>query len=541
MSAPYGLQAMLKDGHKHLSGLDEAVMKNIEAASQLSKICRTSLGPNGMNKMVINHLNKLFVTNDSATIMSELEVQHPAAKLLVMAAKAQESEVGDGTNLVVTLAGEMLAQAESLLRDGLHTSEVIDGYTKAGEMALAALPELVVDGTDALDVRDAAAVASRIKSCIASKQYGYEGFLSELVARACIEVCPKNPHNFNVDNVRVAKVLGSSVRDSSVVSGVVVRRDTEGTVKHVKDAKVAVFAQGIEAAGTETKGTVLIDSAEQLENYAMGEEAKMEAYVKGIADAGAKIVVSGSSISELAMHFLERYGLMVLKIVSKFELRRLCRTCGATAVVKCVAPQPDELGYVGAADVVEIGGVPVTVFKQEVDGKTGVSTVLLRASTNNAMDDIERAVDDGVNAYKALCKDARMVPGAGATEMALAQRLSAAGRTEKGLGQYAIQKFSKALELVPRILAENAGINATELVSQLYAAHAAGTSGAGVDVEAGAVADLSAQVQDLFIAKHWAIKLAVDAAVTVLRVDQIIMAKQAGGPAAPQGGPGDDD
>ena len=519
---------MLKDGHKHLSGLDEAVLKNIEACKQLSEITRTSMGPNGMNKMVINHLGKLFVTNDCHTIMTELEVTHPAAKMLVLAAQSQQAEIGDGTNLVITLAGELLAQAEELLKDGLHTSEVIEGYNKANAMALEHLESLVLPGSDKVDVRDLEAVTKRLKCTIASKQYGFEDVLAPLVAKACIAVCPENQANFNVDNVRVAKILGSSLYDSSVVSGVIVQRPTEGSVNHLKDVKVAVFGQGVEASSTETKGTVLIESAEQLKGYSRTEEDQMETYIKSIYDAGARVVVSGSSISEMALHFLERYGMMVIKIVSKFELRRFCKVIGASSVVKAVQPRPEELGYVSAIDVEEIGGRRVIVAKQEAG--TGVTTVVLRAATQNMMDDVERAIDDGINTYKAMCKDARLTAGAGAPEIEIASRLAAAARKETGLAQYAIQKYATSLELVPRILAENSGADATDVVSQLYAGHAAGDQNVGVDIENGCVADMSGKdVADLYTVKHWAMKLATDAVTTVLRVDQIIMSKQAHG------------
>ncbi|GFH13366.1 chaperonin complex component [Haematococcus lacustris] len=200
MSGPYGLQSMLKDGHKHFAGLDEAVMRNIEACKNLAQITRTSLGPNGMNKMVINHLERLFVTSDASTIVSEMEVNHPAARLLVLAAMAQEQEIGDGTNLVLTFGGELLSNAEALLRDGL---------------ALEILETLVVEGSkEAVDVRDKDLVARRLKGAIASKISGYEDMLAQLVAEACIDVLPKNPVNFNVDNVRVVKIPGGGLPDS---------------------------------------------------------------------------------------------------------------------------------------------------------------------------------------------------------------------------------------------------------------------------------------------------------------------------------------
>ena len=585
-----------QDGHKHMSGLDEAVIKNVEACKQLSKITRTSLGPNGasrpremgkkrgkkassvaraltkkprstffsgrpdsighffqisslaalpfcstgMNKMVINHLDKLFVTSDAAVIVRELEVAHPAAKLLVMAAQAQEQEIGDGTNLVVTFGGELLGMAEELIRDGLHPSEIIEGYEKALKQALVWLEELVLPGSETLDLKDKIAVAERLKGTLSSKQFGLEEMLAKTCTEACIDVCPKNPQNFNVDNVRVAKIIGSSLHQNEVIQGMVIRRDCEGTVKHVTDAKVAVFGCAVDTASTETKGTVMITSAADLEAYSKGEEQKMEEYIKMIADSGAKVVVSGQSFGEMAMHFIERYGLMAIKMPSKFELRRFCRATNATGIIKLGRPSADELGYVSAIDIKEIGGTKCVVVQQK-DHTSRVATVILRGSTENSMDDIERAVDDGVNAFKALAKDSRTLPAGGATEIELAHRLAAYGRKQTGLDQYAIEKFSKALEVVPRTLAENAGLNATDVVYNLYAAHAAGEVNAGVDVSAEKqwvnLAETD-KIADVYLVKWWALKLAVEAVTTVLRVDQIIMAKQAGGP---KGGPGGDE
>eukprot|EP00879_Flechtneria_rotunda_P026898 GHRR01028742.1.p1 GENE.GHRR01028742.1~~GHRR01028742.1.p1 ORF type:complete len:375 (+),score=126.23 GHRR01028742.1:701-1825(+) len=351
MGMPYGLQAMLKEGHKHFSGVEEAVMKNIDACKALAQMTKTSLGPNGMNKMVINHLEKLFVTSDASTIVTEMDVYHPAAKLLVMAAKAQAGEVGDGTNLVLTLAGELLGNAEVLLRDGLHTSEIADGYQRAADKALQVLEGLVLPRTDQLDVKDKATVATRLKGSVSSKQLGYEDLLAPLIAEACIDVVPTNPANFNVDNVRIVKILGGALPDSRVVKGMMLKRDTDGTIKSVKDAKVVVYAQGVDTSGPETKGTVLIKSAEELENYSRSEENKLQEYIKGIADSGAKVVVSGGNIGEMAMHFLEKYSLMAIRIPSKFDMRRFCRATGAVALVKLQAPQPDELGFAKQVNV----------------------------------------------------------------------------------------------------------------------------------------------------------------------------------------------
>lgn len=551
---PYGMQAMLKEGHEMHN---DPVIKNITAAKELSNICRSSMGPNGLNKMVINHLDKLFITSDASTIIRELEVQHPAAKLIVYASQAQEQEIGDGSNFVISFAGELLSNAEGLLRDGLHTSEIADGYTKAAAKALDIIDSLVIPGSDKLDVRDRATVARRIRGSVSAKQYGLEDVLCPLISQACVSVCPKNPASFNVDNVRVVKISGGGVTDSSVVNGMVLQRGAEGSVKRATAAKVAVFAQGIDTSSTETKGTVLIQNAKELTDYSRSEEDKLAQLIQGVADSGATVVVAGAAIGEMAMHFIEKHGIMAIRIPSKFELRRFCRALGATALSSLGAPRADELGYAGLLEVREIGGTNVTVLSQGEDAKGAasaggaaggatsggaVTTVVLRASTSNLLDDVERAVDDGVNAYKALCRDPRAVPAGGALEIECARLLRAYGAKQAGLDQYAITQFAAALEIVPYLIAENSGLNATDAVAALTAAHAEGQSTAGLDVTTGQPRDLSEDdITDLHSSKWWALRLAADAAVTVLKVDQIIMAKQAGGPKPRAPNPMDDD
>ncbi|XP_029128194.1 T-complex protein 1 subunit theta [Cajanus cajan] len=544
---PYGIQSMLKEGHKHLIGLNEAVLKNIDACKQLSTITRTSLGPNGMNKMVINHLDKLFVTNDAATIVNELEVQHPAAKVLVLAGKAQQEEIGDGANLTISFAGELLQGAEELIRMGLHPSEIISGYTKAINKTVQILDELVEDGSENMDVHDKEQVLSRMKATVASKQFGQEHTICSLVADACIQVCPKNPANFNVDNVRVAKLLGGGLHNSTVVRGMVLKSDVIGTIKQAEKAKVVVFAGGVDTSATETKGTVLIHTAEQLENYSKTEEAKVEELIKVVADSGAKVIVSGGSVAEMALHFCERYKLMVLKISSKFELRRFCRTTGFVAMLKLGQPNPDDLGYVDSVSVEEIGGVRVIIVKNE-EGGNSVATVVLRGSTDSILDDLERAVDDGVNTYKVFSNVLDMLISLKLLIIRLAKMIGCKKLANKfnlrmiraivflyinvkdfsfketGLDQYAIAKFAESFEMIPRTLAENAGLNAMEIISSLYAEHASGNAKVGIDLEEGVCKDVSTlSIWDLHVTKFFALKYVADAACTILRVDQVII------------------
>ncbi|XP_056296368.1 T-complex protein 1 subunit theta isoform X1 [Pseudoliparis swirei] len=528
-----GFAQMLKDGAKHFSGLEEAVYRNIKACKELSQTTRTAYGPNGMNKMVINHLEKLFVTNDAATILRELEVQHPAAKMIVMASHMQEQEVGDGTNFVLVFAGALLELAEELLRMGLSVSEVIEGYEKACKKSLDILSDCVCSSAE--NLRDIKEVTSLIRTAVMSKQYGNEDFLGHLIAQACVSIFPESG-NFNVDNVRVCKILGSGLTASSVLYGMVFKKEAEGDVTSVKDAKIAIFSCPFDCMMTETKGTVLIKTAKELMDFSKGEEDMMEAQVKAIKDSGATVVVTGGKVADMALHYANKYQLMVVRLNSKWDLRRLCKTLGAIALPRMTAPTPDEMGHCDNVYIEEVGDTQVVVFKHEKDDGV-ISTVLIRGSTNNLMDDIERAVDDGVNTFKVLVRDKRLVPGAGATEIELAKQITLYGESCPGLDQYAIKKFAEAFEALPRALAENSGVKGSELISKMYAAHHEGNKNIGFDIEGEgpALKDmLEGGILEPYLVKYWGIKLATNAAVTVLRVDQIIMAKAAGGPKTPK-------
>ncbi len=282
----------------------------------------------------------------------------------------------------------------------------------------------------------------------------------------------------------------------------------------------------------------MLHNAQEMLDFTKGEEKQLEGIVKELHDSGLRVVVAGSTIGELAMHYLNRFGILVIKVLSKFELRRLCRVVGATPLARLGAPMPDEMGKVDVVETMEIGGDRVTVFRQENE-TTRTATLVLRGATQNQLDDVERAVDDGVNVVKAITRDARLVPGAGATEMQLMERVNSFREKTPGLAQYAIKKYGEAFEVIPRTLAESAGLDATEVLSRLYAAHHRDeedwTMGVDIENEDG-TGILDAQdegILDLLVTKSWAIRLATEAARTVLSVDQIIVARPAGGPKPP--------
>jgi T-complex protein 1 subunit theta len=568
LSLPGPSQAgLFKPGYQSHDAEDGAVIRNIEACQAISQTVQTSLGPYGRNKIVINHLQKMILTSDAATILRELEVVHPAAKLLVMASQQQDAEMGDGTNLVIVLAGELLKKAEELLRLGLKTSDIVQGYEKAQNFALKVLEDLEVDRLQ--DLRSQTELTKALRTVVASKQSGTEQLLASLVAEAVLSVLPKNPVNFNVDNVRVVKIMGGSLEQSRVIKGMVFGREPEGSIKKAHKAKVGVFSCPIDISQTETKGTVLLKNAQDMLDFTKGEEERLEAAIKELYDSGLRVVVAGAQVGDLALHYLNRFNILVIKILSKFELRRLCRVVGATPLARLGAPMPDEMGSVDVVETTEIGGDRVTVFRQEdATAVTRTSTIVLRGATQNHLDDVERAIDDGVNAVKAITKDPRLVPGAGATEIQLVERISAFADRTPGLPQHAIRKYAEAFEVIPRTLAESAGLEATEVLSRLYTAHHRENAGVksagddddegsedseeerssgggeaeaywttGVDLEgsssAGTLDTVEEGILDLLASKSWAIRLASESARTVLSVDQIIVARQAGGPKPP--------
>lgn len=536
-----GFMSMLKEGARHYEGMEEAVLRNIEACVGICATTRSSFGPAGQNKIVINHIGRQFVTNDAATILKELEVAHPAAKMLVMASQQQEQEAGDGTNFVFQLAGGLLENARNLLTMGLSVSQVAEGYEIASRKCLEILDELIVESVS--DLRNHESVKRVIKTAVMSKQISMADFLSDLITKACVSILPRKSH-FNVDYVRVLKILGSGVNTSRMIPGMVFRRECEGEVKEAHNCKVAIFSCPVDSLQTETKGTVLLTSANELMEFSKGEENLMEKQMRAIADAGVKVVVSGGKVGELALHYANKFGLMVVRLSSKFDVRRLCQATGATALPRLATPSPEELGHAAHVRTDEIADAHVVIFEQDAhDGS--VVTILVRGSTDNIMDDVERAIDDGVNSFKCLTRSPKLVAGAGATEVELARRVLSFADTLTGLEQYSVREFARAFEVTVKALAENAGEKATEMLALLYAKHETGRTHDGIITKPGGEIEVGDAVKsgilDLHVVKRWAIQFATSAACTVLRVDQIIMARPAGGPKPRQPGAPDDD
>ncbi|SCU86726.1 LAME_0D07404g1_1 [Lachancea meyersii CBS 8951] len=545
---------LFKQGYNSYLNADGQINKSIAAVKEIHQMCLTSMGPCGRNKIIVNHLGKIIITNDAATMLRELDIVHPAVKVLVMATEQQKIDMGDGTNLVLILAGELLNVSEKLIGLGLSPIEIIQGYNLAKNFTLKELDALCVE--QVTDKHSKEELVKIMKPVISSKQYGSEDILSELIAEAVSHVLPSKSHSFNVDSVRVVKIMGGSLANSEVVKGMVFNREPEGHVKSLAPGqkhKVAVFTCPIDTTNTETKGTVLLHNAQEMLDFTKGEEKQLNEMIKELVDAGVTCVVAGNGVDDLALHYLNRYNILVLKVPSKFELRRICRVCGATPMARLGAPTPEEAGIVETVKTIEIGGDRVTVFRQEQDEITRTATIVLRGATQNNLDDIERAIDDGVSAVKGLMKPdgGKLLPGAAATEIELVSRITQYGERTPGLLQLAIKQFAVAFEVVPRTLAETAGLNVNEVLPNLYAAHTStnkesedGSSQSdgiyyGVDIDGESPEGIKNVREegtfDLLAVKKFAINVATEAATTVLSIDQIIMAKRAGGPQVPKG------
>ena len=544
---------LLKDGYKHFQGVDETTNQNIQACKDISQMTRTSMGPNGRNKIVLNQLEKMFLTKDTNTILEEMEVVHPAAKLMILAARHQQAEFGDGTGFVLAFSGELLAAAEDLLQTGLKPADIVAGYEEALKITLDELPKFICDPL--VDWKNERELEKILYSVISTKQYGLESVLVPLIVKACVTGMAAGPRSFSPECVRVVKIAGGSVSDSVLMNGMILEREPETSkVRSVSNAKVAVFSCPIDLATTETKGTVLIRNAQEMLSFSKDEESSCERTMQQLHESGVRILVTNGTVGDLMVHFANRLGIAITKVATKFDLKRLCRSIGATPCQRFGPVEEHELGFCERMEVVEIGGSRCTLFHAP-QGRT--ISLVIRGATGNKLDDVERTIDAGLAVISAAIRCSHekvgLMPGAGAVEMQLARTVREYAKGITGVQQYAIEKFGQAFQVIPRILAENSGLDLTQTMGKLVAVHDELSSEnaqfnnccIGIDVEIDNVKGglLNAKEQgifDLFHAKKSAIQLAAEAALTILRVDQIIMSRMAGGP-KPRSGKQDDD
>lgn len=400
--------------------------------------------------------------------------------MVMMASKMQEQECGDGTSLVLALAGELLTQAEILIKMGLHPSQILLGYEAASTKVVELLEN--VQALKLQDIRDQVEVSKCLTACISSKLHDYAPHFTQLVAKACIQCTPKDPSNFDTQSVRICKIQGGNPLDSLVMQGLIVSRSSECQINRCDKPKIAIYGCALDTQVTDEKTTVLLTNAEDLKKYTRGEEDHCEEVVKAIADSGCTAIILGGSISEIMKHYVEKYKIMIVKVLSKFELRRLAKALSARIITKLGAPTAEEFGCCDSIVVEEVGSQKITRFYNNSEN-CNYSTVILRGNTKNTLDDIERAIDDGVNVFSQMARDGTFCPGAGATEIVLAAQLEEFASKIKGLDQYSYNNFARAFEVIPRILADNAGLNSNEIISSMYALNGKDKGFFGLDIE----------------------------------------------------------
>jgi thermosome len=518
---------ILKEGTQRSYGR-EALRNNILAAKVLAEMLKTSLGPRGLDKMLIDSFGDVTVTNDGATIVKEMEVQHPAAKLLVEIAKAQDAEVGDGTTSVVVLAGALLDKAEALLEQNIHPTLIIEGYTKAMNKALELLDKIAVP----VDVNNDENLRKIATTTIGSKYSGQGPEREKLVELAVnaikiiAEPKPEGGYNVDLDNVKIEKKKGGGLMDSMLVRGIVLDKEVvhPGMPKRVTNAKIAVLDAPLEIQKPDITTKIRVTDVEQLDSFLEEETKILKDMVEKIAATGANVVITQKGIDDVAQHFLAKKGILAVRRVKRSDVEKLARATGAKIVTSIRDLKPESLGYADLVEERKVGNDKM-VFIEGAKNPRSV-TILLRGANDMLLDEAERNLNDVLHGLRNIMREPKILGGGGAPEIELALRLREFAATVGGKEQLAIEAFADALETIPSVLAESAGMDPLDAVMQLRSLHSKGLKFAGVDVLNGKTADdmISVNVYEPLLVKKQVIKGAAEAAIALLKIDDLIAA-----------------
>ncbi|SMO60113.1 thermosome subunit [Halorubrum cibi] len=510
---------VLSEESQRTSGKDAQNM-NITAGKAVAESVRTTLGPKGMDKMLVDSGGSVVVTNDGVTILKEMDIDHPAANMIVEVSETQEDEVGDGTTSAVVVAGELLDQAEELLDQDIHATTLAQGYRQAAEKAKEILEEDAIEVTE--DDRDTlveiAQTAMTGKGAENSKD-----LLADLVVDAVLAV--KDEDGIDTENVSVEKVVGSSIDQSELVEGVIVDKERvdENMPYAVEDANVALFDGAIEVKETEIDAEVNVTDPDQLQQFLDQEEEQLREMVDHLVDIDADVVFVGDGIDDMAQHYLAQEGILAVRRAKSDDLKRLARATGGRVVSNLEDIESDDLGFAGSVAQKDVGG-DERIFVEDVEEAKSV-TLILRGGTEHVVDEIERAIDDSLGVVRTTLLDGQVLPGGGAPEAELALQLRDFADSVGGREQLAVEAFADALEVIPRTLAENAGLDPIDSLVDLRSRHDGGEFGAGLDAYTGDVIDMEAEgVVEPLRVKTQAIESATEAAVMILRIDDVIAA-----------------
>ncbi|HLD72938.1 MAG TPA: thermosome subunit alpha [Candidatus Nanoarchaeia archaeon] len=528
---------ILPEDTKRTSGKD-AQRNNIAAAKAVAQTVRTTLGPKGMDKMIVDAMGNIIVTNDGVTILTEMQIEHPAAKMVVEVAKTQEDAVGDGTTTAVVLAGELLKKAEDLLDQNIHPTILAKGYRLAeaeAQKILNSIAEPVsLENEDLLN--SIAITAMTGKGAEANKEK-----LASLIVKAVKLVAEKaeNKFIFNPQDIKIEKRVGESSEHSELIEGIVLDKEKAhpGMPNKVLNAKVALLDASLEIKNTEIEAKIQITDPQQLNSFLEQEEKTLREMVNKVKSSGATVLFCQKGIDDLAQYFLAKEKIFAVRRVKQSDMEKLARACGAKIVNNWKELSAEDLGKAGLVREEKVGEEE-TVFVEKCPNPKSM-TLLVRGGTEHVAEEIKRAVTDAVGDLSAALKDGKVVAGAGAVEMELAKNLKQYSSTLSGREQLAVQAFAETMEIIPRTLAENAGLDPIDVLTKLRAAHDRGQKWAGIDVFSGEVIDAwkNKVIEPLKI-KTQALGSAAEVAEMILRIDDVVLGGKGsqGRPMMPPGG-----
>lgn len=531
---------ILSEGTSRTRGKD-AHKNNIAAAKLIADAVRTTLGPKGMDKMLVDSLGDVTITNDGATILGEMQIEHPAAKMLVEVAKTQDEEVGDGTTTAVILAGELLVEAEKLLDQQIHPTVITKGFRLAKFKVLDIVEKLStkVEINDEKTLRKIAETAMTGKSAERASDR-----LTDIAVRAVKRIAENTAGNFSIDteNIKIEKKQGGSMGDTELIDGIVLDKEVvhSGMPKKIEKAKIALIDSALEVKELEGDAKINIDSPEKLQAFMDNEERSLQAMVDKVIKSGANAVFCQKGIDDIAQHYLSKAGILAARRVKKSDMEKLSRATGAKIATNIKDMDKSDLGYAGFVQEKKISGDEM-IFVEKCRQPKAV-TILIRGGSEHVVDEVERAMEDAIKGIGAALELGKIVPGGGAVEIQIAKQLRKYAESFKGREQLAVNAFANAMEVVPKSLAENGGLDPIDKLAQMRSEHDKNKLSSGLDIFTGKVSNmLEMGVIEPLKIKLQAIKSASEVAEMILRIDDMISSggggREAGPPQAPGGMP----
>ena len=528
---------VLKEGSNRSRG-KEAQHTNIMAAKVVAESVKSSLGPKGMDKMLVDSFGDVTITSDGRTILDEMDIQHPAAKMMVEVAKTQDNEAGDGTTTAVIISGELLSKSEELIEKNVHPTIIIDGYRKALEKALEVLEKMAIP----VDLKNTEYLKKCAMTSMASKLVAdHREYLADLAVKSVLEVAEKDGEKYKVDidDIKVEKKPGESIKDTKLIQGIVLDKDIahSGMPKRVEKAKIALLDCPLEIEKTEFDAKINIESPEQMEAFLKQEEEMLKGMVDKIVAAGANVILCEKGVDDMVQHFLARKGIVAVRRIKKSDMEKLAKATGGKIVTNLDALAPADLGYANLVEERKIGDDKMT-FIEGCKHPRAV-TILIRGGTTRIVDEAERSFHDALCVVRDVVEEPKIVAGGGAPELEVSRMLKKYAETLPGREQLAVKSYAEALEVISMTLTENAGLDPIDVLSELRSKHEKGEKWAGIEVNTGKVQDMAeAGVFEPLAVKKQIIKSATEATTMLLKIDDVIAAGKTRAPPMPQGGPG---